>query len=402
MNLHINRQEKYQSLDRSLEASDAYYAAMFAPLGSKKEQIRAKKKQKIIGFYQDLATIESHLQEIEGGFGHKYNPNQPRNPAGQSDGGQWTGDAGGSGGFVDQQPKPKPTPPINPSPQKPTSDAFLEALLGALNLPKLPKVIMNYGDDNSPQHPPKPPIYRGAPDLPLESVYPLETLLALGGVFSALRGLTRALTGLLGDATGVGGASEIGAGAAGAAGVETETAWTLGSYKSPQRWANQMQKRGWTTDEITNTIANGKQYEAPNFINRGNTATRYEYNGNYVVRDNQTREIIQIGEPDFIRPPIPVSGKSLYKYKFPQYQYMERKMGENTIKIYINLLEEGTPTWRPTQAIPTGNGLYKILPTPKYDPEDEIWEFLPNSIVRCEPRKSDKGEMVLLAVELVS
>jgi len=156
-----------------------------------------------------------------------------------------------------------------------------------------------------------------------------------------------------------------------------------------------MRDRNWTPDKITNTIANGEKFEAPNFSNPSNTATRYEYNGNYVVRDDQTREIIQIGEPDFIRPPIPVSGKSFCK--FPQ--YMERKISANIVKIYINLLEEGTPTWRPTQAIALPNGLYKILPTPNYNPESEIWEFLPNSIVRCEPRQSEKSGIVLLAVE---
>jgi len=286
----MNRPIKYQALYRSLEASNAYYANFFAPLHSNKEQISAEKKQKIIGFYQDLATIESHLQEIEGGFWHKYDPNQPRNPAGQSDGGQWTSVGGGSGNsFVEQQPKPdSTTPPIVPSPQNPTSDAFMEALLGALNLPKLPKVILNYGDGNGSGNLPEPP---------LESVYPLEALLVGGallrGLFGFLGGLTR-----IGTAeTGVG-TAEAGAGAA----LETETSWTLGSYKSQQRWANQMRDRNWTPNSITDTIANGKQYEAPNNINPGNTATGYEYNGSYIVRDDQTREIIQLGSPKFDPP----------------------------------------------------------------------------------------------------
>ena len=37
---------------------------------------------------------------------------------------------------------------------------------------------------------------------------------------------------------------------------------------------------------------------------------------------------------------------------------------------------------RPTRALDLGNGLFKVLPTSRYDPEDEVWEFLPDSIVR--------------------
>lgn len=67
------------------------------------------------------------------------------------------------------------------------------------------------------------------------------------------------------------------------------------------------------------------------------------------------------------------------------------------IEIYVNLLEEGTPTWRPTQAVDLGNGLYKLLPTPDYDPEDEVWEFPPSSVVPARLMRSNKG-VILLAV----
>ncbi len=73
-------------------------------------------------------------------------------------------------------------------------------------------------------------------------------------------------------------------------------------------------------------------------------------------------------------------------------------MEENTIKIYVPLLEEGVDTARPTQAIPLENGLYKLLPTTDYDPEDEIWEFLPDSIVKAVNTTDDKGLSILLAV----
>lgn len=72
----------------------------------------------------------------------------------------------------------------------------------------------------------------------------------------------------------------------------------------------------------------------------------------------------------------------------------------NTVKIYIPLLEEGSATIRGTQAIPLGEGLYKVLPATDYDPDDEIWEFLPDSVVRCED-KLNFGERIILAVEKI-
>ena len=75
----------------------------------------------------------------------------------------------------------------------------------------------------------------------------------------------------------------------------------------------------------------------------------------------------------------------------------------DAVKIYVPLLEEGTPTVRGTQAIPLGGDLYKVLPTSDYDSEDEIWEFLPGSIVRCDVAVDPRnGEKFLRAIEKVS
>ena len=52
--------------------------------------------------------------------------------------------------------------------------------------------------------------------------------------------------------------------------------------------------------------------------------------------------------------------------------------------IYVRLLDERIPTWRPTTGEKKCEGVYRILPTDDYDPEDETWEFLPGTIVRCE------------------
>jgi hypothetical protein len=52
------------------------------------------------------------------------------------------------------------------------------------------------------------------------------------------------------------------------------------------------------------------------------------------------------------------------------------------VEIYVRLLDEGTDVSRPTKGIVLGNGLFKLLPTDNYDPDDEHWEFLPGSTVR--------------------
>lgn len=51
--------------------------------------------------------------------------------------------------------------------------------------------------------------------------------------------------------------------------------------------------------------------------------------------------------------------------------------------IYVQLLNEGTTVYRPTQGEEVAEGLYRILPTEGYDPDDETWEFIPGTIVRC-------------------
>ena len=73
-----------------------------------------------------------------------------------------------------------------------------------------------------------------------------------------------------------------------------------------------------------------------------------------------------------------------------------------TVTVYVQLLEEGTDTIRPTQAIPLGGDLYKLLPTMNYDPEDEIWEFVPGSVVRCKRSSGAIVKDVLYAYERVS
>ena len=83
--------------------------------------------------------------------------------------------------------------------------------------------------------------------------------------------------------------------------ISRKTEWTLGKFKSETRWSNQLRNRDWTPDQISETIQKGKRFPAPNKVNPGNKATRYEYKSRFVVRDEKTKEILQIGKPDFYR-----------------------------------------------------------------------------------------------------
>lgn len=75
--------------------------------------------------------------------------------------------------------------------------------------------------------------------------------------------------------------------------------WRFGRHKSDIKWKNRMQSRGWTEKEISDTLAKGKKYPAPNKVNPGNKAIRYEKDGKYVVRDEKTKEILQISDKRF-------------------------------------------------------------------------------------------------------
>jgi hypothetical protein len=76
-------------------------------------------------------------------------------------------------------------------------------------------------------------------------------------------------------------------------------------------------------------------------------------------------------------------------------------MKSKMTKIYIQLLDEGTTVYRPTQAVSMGNATFLVLPTSDYDPDDEVWEFLPGSLVACD-KEIKGGEEILIARRLVS
>lgn len=66
-----------------------------------------------------------------------------------------------------------------------------------------------------------------------------------------------------------------------------------------------------------------------------------------------------------------------------------------TTTIYVRLLDEGTEVFRPATAHDLGGGVFKVLPSPDYDPQDEKWEFVPGTLVRCEKRKLEDDEVLV-------
>lgn len=79
---------------------------------------------------------------------------------------------------------------------------------------------------------------------------------------------------------------------------------------------------------------------------------------------------------------------------------MSAAMDSRTDTIYIELLDEGTTVCRPTTGVALGGDVYRVQATPNYDPDDEQWEFVPGTIVKCE-REVRSGGSILVAKRIV-
>lgn len=79
---------------------------------------------------------------------------------------------------------------------------------------------------------------------------------------------------------------------------------------------------------------------------------------------------------------------------------MPRSPDMNSVKIYVELLDEETPTIRPTSGIHVVDKIYRLLPAPNYDPEDETWLFPPGSLVQCEWQDNSYAGRILVAIAL--
>lgn len=69
-------------------------------------------------------------------------------------------------------------------------------------------------------------------------------------------------------------------------------------------------------------------------------------------------------------------------------------------KIYVELLDEGTLVWRPVEAIHLRDDLYRIAED-NAQPDGEHWAFRRDSIVRCKVKRTQEGDLILVAHEQV-
>jgi len=74
--------------------------------------------------------------------------------------------------------------------------------------------------------------------------------------------------------------------------------------------------------------------------------------------------------------------------------------GEENIVVYVQLLNEGTLSYRPTHATRLSDSTVQLLESDNFDPEEE-WEFPVGSIVKIEKRKLSAPNEILVAVALV-
>ena len=71
------------------------------------------------------------------------------------------------------------------------------------------------------------------------------------------------------------------------------------------------------------------------------------------------------------------------------------------MKIYVNLLDEGTDVRYPVEAVPLSDYVYRIVGV-NPDPDDLHWAFDTGTTVRCRPTVTSEGETILVAFEEVA
>ncbi len=82
------------NLKHSLEAIDAFYAYRLA---DPDQLCRTAQTIQLAELAHKARALREQMTRLEENLGYKFNPNQPRVPAGSPDGGQWTSGGGGGG-----------------------------------------------------------------------------------------------------------------------------------------------------------------------------------------------------------------------------------------------------------------------------------------------------------------
>jgi len=75
--------------------------------------------------------------------------------------------------------------------------------------------------------------------------------------------------------------------------------------------------------------------------------------------------------------------------------------GDGKVRVYVQLLGEGTTVFRPVWARPITPSVVELLMPEDYNPEDEEWEFQPGATVHVERRELG-GEQLLVAVRIAA
>lgn len=145
----------------------------------------------------------------------------------------------------------------------------------------------------------------------------------------------------------------------------------LGAHKSAEKWQSQLRQRGWTLEQINEAITTGKRYPAPNYVNQGNTATRYV---------------------------SPRTGRSWLTIKPEKFCMLAQQNTNTDAIVYVRLLDEGTDVWRPVSATALPDGTFQLAEPEGYDPEAEVWEFPPHAKIKCAQKRFADGEEGLAAV----
>ena len=79
----------------------------------------------------------------------------------------------------------------------------------------------------------------------------------------------------------------------------------------------------------------------------------------------------------------------------------EAAFSTKEVEIYIPLLNEGTDVLRPTKGVVVEPDVVRVVATRDYDPDNEEWEFLPGSKVKC-VKEVREGREVLVARQRVA
>ncbi|GGZ25402.1 hypothetical protein GCM10011273_08470 [Asticcacaulis endophyticus] len=62
------------------------------------------------------------------------------------------------------------------------------------------------------------------------------------------------------------------------------------------------------------------------------------------------------------------------------------------VVVYVELLDEGTPVWRPSSAIKVDGNVF-VLTNENHDPNTEQWSVLPGSLITIEQQQITDGSL---------